>query len=101
MCNFYKKKCTQDKLDAAKYFENNDKPQYENAVILYEKARRKHLVPSKKNIPNLTIFSNIIITGRLLRQGLGPRHRHQPARGFAVNLKEDREHHGSHTSNKV
>ncbi len=28
----------QDKLDAAKYFENGDKPQYENAVILYEKV---------------------------------------------------------------
>ncbi len=31
----------QDKLDAAKYFESSDKPQYENAVILYEKVQRK------------------------------------------------------------
>ena len=28
----------QEKLDAAKYFEKNDKPQYDKAVILYEKA---------------------------------------------------------------
>ena len=27
-----------EKLDAAKYFENSDKPQFDKAVILYEKA---------------------------------------------------------------